>query len=98
MGAQVFHALKKVLVARKLSTGVGDEGGFAPNLASDEDALKVIIEAIEAAGFQPGHDIALALDVRRQRAVPRRPVPVPARAAPQPRSPQAMVDLYEGWL
>ncbi|CAG0953036.1 partial enolase, partial [Anaerolineae bacterium] len=50
MGAEVFHALKKVLVKRKLSTGVGDEGGFAPDLKSDEDALRVVIEAIEAAG------------------------------------------------
>jgi enolase len=63
MGAEVFHALKKVLVKRKLSTGVGDEGGFAPDLASDEDAIKVILEAIEAAGYQPGKQIALALDV-----------------------------------
>ena len=51
MGAEVFHALKKVLVKRNLSTGVGDEGGFATDLASDEDALKVVIEAIEAAGY-----------------------------------------------
>ena len=50
MGAEVFHSLKKVLVARKLSTGVGDEGGFAPDLKTDEDALKVVIEAIEKAG------------------------------------------------
>jgi enolase len=63
MGAEVFHALKKVLVKRKLSTGVGDEGGFAPDLASDEDAIKIILEAIEAAGYQPGTQLALALDV-----------------------------------
>ena len=62
MGAEVFHSLKKVLVKRKLSTGVGDEGGFAPDLKSDEDALKVVIEAIEAAGYAPGKEIALALD------------------------------------
>ncbi len=62
MGTEVFHALKKVLVKRKLSTGVGDEGGFAPDLKSDEEALTVVIEAIEAAGYQPGQDIALALD------------------------------------
>ncbi|MFN2604277.1 MAG: phosphopyruvate hydratase [Gemmatimonadaceae bacterium] len=62
MGAEVFHALKKVLVKRKLSTGVGDEGGFAPDLASDEDALKVVVEAIEAAGYAPGTEIAIALD------------------------------------
>src|SRR6266540_3816137 len=62
MGAEVFHALKKVLVKRKLSTGVGDEGGFAPDLASDEDALKLLIDAIEAAGYSPGSEIAIALD------------------------------------
>src|SRR4029078_2754843 len=50
MGAEVFHALKKALVKRKLSTGVGDEGGFAPDLKSDEEAIKVVLEAIEAAG------------------------------------------------
>ena len=63
MGAEVFHSLKKVLVKRKLATGVGDEGGFAPNLADDEEALKVIIEAIEKASYAPGKQIALALDV-----------------------------------
>ena len=62
MGAEVFHALKKVLVKRKLSTGVGDEGGFAPDLRSDEEAITVVLEAIEAAGYQPGQQIALALD------------------------------------
>jgi enolase len=62
MGAEVFHALKKVLVKRKLSTGVGDEGGFAPDLKSDEDALKVVVEAIESAGYTPGKQIAIALD------------------------------------
>jgi enolase len=62
MGAEVFHALKKVLVKRGLSTGVGDEGGFAPDLRTDEDALRVVIEAIEAAGYAPGQQIAIALD------------------------------------
>ena len=62
MGTEVFHALKKVLVKRKMSTGVGDEGGFAPDLKSDEDALKVVIEAIENAGYAPGREIAIALD------------------------------------
>ena len=62
MGAEVFHSLKKVLVKRGLATGVGDEGGFAPNLPNDEEALTIIIEAIEKAGFEPGTEIALALD------------------------------------
>jgi len=62
-GAEVFHALKKVLHDRGLSTAVGDEGGFAPNLASAEDALSVISQAIEKAGYKVGEDIAFALDV-----------------------------------
>jgi enolase len=97
MGTQVFHALKKVLVARKLSTGVGDEGGFAPNLPSDEDALKVIIEAIEAAGLKPGHDIALAMDVAASELFRNGQYQFHKSGAAA-RSPQAMVDLYEGWL
>ena len=62
-GAEVYHALKKVLGDRGLSTGLGDEGGFAPNLASNAAALDLILEAIEAAGRKPGAEIALALDV-----------------------------------
>ena len=62
MGAEVFHSLKKVLVKRKLSTGVGDEGGFAPDLKSDEEALTVVLEAIQGAGYSAGQDIVLALD------------------------------------
>jgi enolase len=62
-GAEVFHSLKKVLHDRGLSTAVGDEGGFAPNLASAEDALQVIAQAIEKAGYKMGEDIAIALDV-----------------------------------
>jgi enolase len=62
-GAEIFHALKKVLHGRKLNTAVGDEGGFAPDLKSNAEALDVIMTAIEKAGFKPGKDIALALDV-----------------------------------
>ena len=61
-GAEIFHQLKKVLSARGLSTAVGDEGGFAPNLPSNEAALEVIAEAVEKAGYQLGTDITLALD------------------------------------
>jgi enolase len=61
-GAEVFHALKKVLGDRGLACGVGDEGGFAPNLDSNEDALKVIVEAIEKAGYTPGEQVRIALD------------------------------------
>jgi len=62
-GAEIFHALKKILKDRKLSTGVGDEGGYAPDLPANEEALKLIMEAVGAAGFKPGEQIALALDV-----------------------------------
>ncbi|HHT28373.1 MAG TPA: phosphopyruvate hydratase [Firmicutes bacterium] len=62
-GAQVFHSLKKVLQKQGLNTAVGDEGGFAPNLGSNQQALDVIVDAIQVAGFEPGKDIALALDV-----------------------------------
>ena len=62
MGAETFHALKKILKGKGLNTAVGDEGGFAPDLNSNEEALALIIEAIEAAGYNPGRDIGLALD------------------------------------
>lgn len=62
MGAEIFHSLKKVLSAKGLSTAVGDEGGFAPNLASNEEALKVIIQAVENAGYEMNKDVTLALD------------------------------------
>jgi len=61
-GVETYHSLKKILHGRGLSTAVGDEGGFAPNLASNEDAVRVLVEAIEAAGYTPGDQIAIALD------------------------------------
>ncbi len=62
-GAEIYHSLKAVLKSKGLATGIGDEGGFAPNLPTNEDALKVIMEAIEKAGYKPGEQIKLALDV-----------------------------------
>jgi enolase len=61
-GAETYHALHRVLQARGLSTGIGDEGGFAPNLPSNEEAVKVLVEAVQAAGFEPGEQIAIAMD------------------------------------
>jgi enolase len=61
-GAETFHALRNLLHKRGLATSVGDEGGFAPNLGSNEEACEVIVEAIQAAGFRPGKDVAIALD------------------------------------
>ncbi len=62
-GAEIFHNLKKVLKEKGLNTSVGDEGGFAPNLTSNEEALQVIVDAIKTAGYKPGEDVMLALDV-----------------------------------
>lgn len=63
MGAEVFHSLKNVLKSQGMNTAVGDEGGFAPNLKTNEDALKAIIQAIEEAGYKPGEDVKIAMDV-----------------------------------
>ncbi|HEV3035271.1 MAG TPA: phosphopyruvate hydratase [Solirubrobacteraceae bacterium] len=62
MGAEVFHALRRTLHERGLGTAVGDEGGFAPDLSSNEDALRMLVAGIEAAGYEPGEDVAIALD------------------------------------
>lgn len=62
MGTEIFHSLKGVLKAQKLSTNVGDEGGFAPNLKNNEDAIKLVIESIEKAGYKPGQDVYIAMD------------------------------------
>ncbi|AEJ42674.1 phosphopyruvate hydratase [Alicyclobacillus acidocaldarius] len=63
MGAEIFHSLKKVLADKGLSTTVGDEGGFAPNLKTNEEAIQVIVEAIEKAGYKPGEQASIALDI-----------------------------------
>ena len=63
MGSEIFHNLKSVLSGKGLNTGVGDEGGFAPNLSSNEEALSTIVEAIEKAGYKPGEDVMIAMDV-----------------------------------
>ncbi len=62
MGSEIFHNLAKVLKSQKMSTNVGDEGGFAPNIASNEEALKTVIKAIEVAGFRPGEDVMISFD------------------------------------
>ena len=97
MGTEVFHALKKVLVKRKLATGVGDEGGFAPDLRDDEEALKVILEAIDAAGYAAGKDIALALDCAASELFVDGTY-VFKKSGAAKRDAQGMVALYETWL
>ncbi|HYC50724.1 MAG TPA: phosphopyruvate hydratase [Gemmatimonadaceae bacterium] len=97
MGAEVFHALKKVLVKRKLATGVGDEGGFAPDLRDDEEAIKVIIEAIEAAGYKPGKDIALALDCAASELYKDGSY-VFKKSGAGKKDAKGMVELYRKWI
>lgn len=97
MGAEVFHALKKVLVKRKLSTGVGDEGGFAPDLGSDEDALKVVVEAIENAGYAPGTQIAIALDCAASELFKNGSYTFKKSGAGT-RPADGMIELYSKWL
>src|SRR5947209_2860709 len=97
MGAEVFHTLKKVLTKRKLGTGVGDEGGFAPDLRDDEEALNVIIEAIQGAGFTPGKQIALALDVAASELYHDGDY-VFKKSGGGKKDAEGMVELYKGWL
>ena len=97
MGTEVFHALKKVLVKRKLSTGVGDEGGFAPDLASDQAALDVVIEAIEAAGYAPGTEIALALDCAASELFSKGKYTFKKSGAGT-KSAEQMIEMYAKWL
>ena len=99
MGVEVFHALKATLKKRGYSTSVGDEGGFAPNLKSNEEALGLILEAIVQAGYRPGEDIGLALDPAasefydstKQKYVFR-------KSDRSERSPEEMADYWAGWI
>ena len=97
MGAEVFHALKKVLVKRGLATGVGDEGGFAPDLKTDEDALKLVIEAIESAGFAPGQEVAIALDCAASELFSNGKYDFKKSGAGKMEA-QGMIDMYARWM
>jgi enolase len=94
MGAEVFHHLKNVLRDRGLATAVGDEGGFAPNLEDNEEALKVILEAIQRAGYRPGDQVAIALDAAASSFFKDGQYVLAAEAA-KGRSSREMVDIYE---
>jgi len=97
MGAEVFHALKKVLVKRKLATGVGDEGGFAPDLKDDEEALKVILEAIDAAGYAAGKEIAIALDCAASELY-KDGVYTFKKSSGEKKKSEQMIEMYQHWL
>ncbi len=101
VGAEVYHRLKGVLRERGLATAVGDEGGFAPDLASNAEALDLLVAAIEGAGFRPGEEIALALDVAANELVESRDGTVRYALAGEGRAGMTsadLVDLYRGWL
>ena len=98
MGTEVFHALKKILKGRKLSTAVGDEGGFAPALGSNTEALEVLIEAISAAGYKPGKDVFIALDVASSEFFDAKTKKYTLHKSDKSVKTAAdMVAMYEGW-
>ena len=97
MGAEVFHALKKVLGEKGLACGVGDEGGFAPNLGSNREALELIVEAIKAAGYEPGKDVILGLDVAASEMYNEETKKYVLAGEGKELTAAEMVDLYEDW-
>ena len=98
MGAEVFHSLKKVLSERGLACGVGDEGGFAPNLGSNREALELIVEAIEKAGYKPGDDVKLGLDVAATEMYDKETKLYDLKHEGKKLTAEQMVDLYEEWV
>jgi enolase len=99
MGAEVFHNLKAVLKKKGHSTNVGDEGGFAPNLASNEEAIQVVLEAIEKAGYKPGEDIFIALDpASSEYFIPEENVYHLKWSSGEKLTPAQMVDFWADWV
>lgn len=96
MGSEVFHNLKAILKMKKLSTSVGDEGGFAPNLQSNEEAVEVILEAIEKAGYKAGKEIAIALDPASSEFYKKGTYVLGAEKVPE-KSALDMVEFYAEW-
>ncbi|PIQ83691.1 MAG: phosphopyruvate hydratase [Candidatus Omnitrophica bacterium CG11_big_fil_rev_8_21_14_0_20_63_9] len=98
MGAEVFAALKKLLKSQKQTTAVGDEGGFAPNLSSNEEAIKVVLQAIEQAGYTPGRQIMLALDVAGNEWVHNGAYRLFKSAPEKSMRAQELISQYERWV
>lgn len=99
MGAEVFHNLKKVLKAQGYSTNVGDEGGFAPNLKSNEEAIEVILQAIKNAGYKPGEDVCIALDpASSEYFIPEENVYHLKKSTGAKLTPEQMVDFWAEWV
>ena len=97
MGAEVFHSLKKVLGERGLACGVGDEGGFAPNLGSNREALELIVDAIAKAGYEPGKDVMLGLDVAATEMYNKETKKYVLAGEGKELTAEQMVELYEDW-
>jgi enolase len=95
MGAEVFQALKATLHGRGLSTGQGDEGGFAPDLKTNQEAVEVVVEAIQAAGYKPGEQVAIAIDPASTELF--RGGKYELKGEGKTLSPSQMVDLWEDW-
>lgn len=96
MGAETFHNLKKVLHSKGYNTSVGDEGGFAPNLKSNEEAMEVLMRAIEAAGYKPGEDIFIALDAAASEFYKDGAYQLAAEEKPQ-KNAEELIAFYETW-
>ena len=96
VGAEIFHALKAVLKKKGYNTAVGDEGGFAPNLKSNEEAIQVILEAIEKAGYKPGQDVFLGLDAAASEFYENGVYDLKGEG--KKKSPEEMVVFYEDWV
>jgi enolase len=98
MGAEIFHALRGILKKRGQSTGVGDEGGFAPNLKSNREALEVVLEAVGQAGLKAGHDVWLALDVASSELWAGQGRYTFKKSGEPDRTSEEMIRLYEDWI
>jgi enolase len=98
MGCEIFHSLKKVLNGKGYATGVGDEGGFAPNLKSNSQALEVIVEAVKKAGYKVGQDIVFALDVAASELYDNNKYVLEGEIEGKEKSSKDMISLYSAWL
>jgi enolase len=97
MGAEVFHNLKKVLKSKGYNTAVGDEGGFAPNLKSNTEAIELILEGIVKAGYQPGKDVYLGFDCAASEFFEKGKYILKAEAKPE-KTPEELIDFYSEWV
>jgi enolase len=99
MGTEVFHSLKSVLKSKNLGTNVGDEGGFAPNLQSNTEAIEVVLQAIEKAGYKPGHDIWIAMDAATSELyIPEENMYHFKKSTGEKLSPAQMADFWVNWV